>query len=171
MGKSKRNRVKRAENPTGLPSIRDIERKESELGDSGSDHMCKHECTIQAVLEMLQSPNAENKVIGLQTLATAFDVPESVEDVMKHKVVKVAAPLLFDKSKVVRNAAAGALRNLSACGSYEICNLLVEQDVMTPLAALLQEVWNILQNPLSIVFVYPKHGVEFLLEVHVLGKS
>lgn len=62
-------------------------------------------------------------------------------------------------------------RNLSACGSYEICNLLVEQDVMTPLAALLQEVWNILQNPLSVVFVYPKHGVEFLLEVHVLGKS
>jgi hypothetical protein len=52
-------------------------------------------------------------------------------------------------------------RNLSACGSYEICNLLVEQDVMTPLAALLQEVWNILQNPLSVVFVCPKYGVEF----------
>jgi len=62
-------------------------------------------------------------------------------------------------------------RNLSACGSYEICNLLVEQDVMTPLAALLQEVWNIIQNPLSVVSVYPKHDVEFLLEVHVLGKS
>lgn len=42
---------------------------------------------------------------------------------------------------------------------------------MTPLAALLQEVWNILQNPLLVVFVYPKHGVEFLLEVHVSGKS
>jgi hypothetical protein len=42
-----------------------------------------------------------------------FDVPESVEDVMKHKVVKVAAPLLFDKSTVVRNAAAGALRSVS----------------------------------------------------------
>lgn len=54
MGKSKRNRVKRAENPTGLPSIRDIERKESELGDGGSDHMCKHECAIQAVLEMVR---------------------------------------------------------------------------------------------------------------------
>jgi hypothetical protein len=62
-------------------------------------------------------------------------------------------------------------RNLSACGSYEICNLLVEQDVMTPLAALLQEVWNMLLNPLLVVFVHPKHGVEFLLEVHVLGKS
>jgi hypothetical protein len=33
-----------------------------------------------------------------------------VEDVMRHKIVKVAAPLLFDKSTVVRNAAAGALR-------------------------------------------------------------
>jgi hypothetical protein len=59
---------------------------------------------------------------------------------------------------------------LSACGSYEICNLLVEQDVMTPLAALLQEVWNILLNPLSVMFVHPKHGLEFLLEMHVLVK-
>ena len=31
-------------------------------------------------------------------------------------------------------------RNLSACGSHEICDLLVEQDVMTPLTALLQKV-------------------------------
>jgi hypothetical protein len=46
----------------------------------------------------------------LQTLATVFDAPGSVEDVMKHTVVKVAAPLLFDKSTTVRNAAAGALR-------------------------------------------------------------
>jgi hypothetical protein len=58
----------------------------------------------------LQSPIAEDKIIGLHMLATVFDVPESVEDVMKHKVVKVAAPLLFDKSTAVRNAAAGALR-------------------------------------------------------------
>lgn len=66
--------------------------------------------TVLFLCLQLQSPNAENKVIGLQTLATAFDVPESVEDVMRHKIVKVAAPLLFDKSTVVRNAAAGALR-------------------------------------------------------------
>lgn len=58
----------------------------------------------------LQSPNAEDKIIGLHMLATVFDVPESVEDVMKHKVVKVAAPLLFDQSTTVRNAAAGAIR-------------------------------------------------------------
>jgi hypothetical protein len=56
MGKSKRNKVKsRAENPTGLPSIRDIERKESELGAGSSDHMSKYECAIQAVLEMVGS--------------------------------------------------------------------------------------------------------------------
>jgi hypothetical protein len=53
MGKSKRNRMKRAENPTGLLSVRDIERKASELGDGGSDHMCKHESAIQTVLEMV----------------------------------------------------------------------------------------------------------------------
>ncbi|XP_069681892.1 HEAT repeat-containing protein 3 [Periplaneta americana] len=141
MGKAKRNRVKsKTSNPTGIPSVRDIEREEDEFGADGEgNHMSKQESTIQTLLEMLQSPNIEEKVIGLQTLATAFDVPESIEDVMKHKVVKVAAPLLFDKSTAVRNAAAGALRNLSACGSHEICDLLVEQDVMTPLSALIQK--------------------------------
>lgn len=140
MGKSKRNKTKtRAKNPTGLPSIRDIEREQSELGVGDGDQKSKQEYAIQTLLEMLQSPDAENKVIGLQTLATVFDVPGSVEDVMKHTVVKVAGPLLFDKSTTVRNAAAGALRNLSACGSHEICNLLVEQDVMTPLSALIQK--------------------------------
>lgn len=141
MGKTKRNRVKaKASNPTVLPSVRDIEREEDEFGANGDGkHMSKQESTIQALLEMLQSPNIEDKVIGLQTLATVFDAPESIGDVMKHKVVKVAAPLLFDKSTAVRNAAAGALRNLSACGSHEICDLLVEQDVMTPLSALIQK--------------------------------
>jgi hypothetical protein len=49
-------------------------------------------------------------------------------------------------------------RNLSACGSHEICNLLVEQDVMTPLSALIQKVWNMLSSPLAVVCVcvYPK---------------
>lgn len=53
MGKSKRNKVRsKAKNPTGLPSVRDIEREESELGGD-ADHMSKHESTIQAVLEMV----------------------------------------------------------------------------------------------------------------------
>ncbi|KAJ9594173.1 hypothetical protein L9F63_014402 [Diploptera punctata] len=141
MGKAKRGKNKsKCNNPTGIASVRDIEREESELGVNGdASHMSKQESTIQTLLEMLQSSNVEDKIIGLQTLATVFDAPESVEDVMKHKVVKVAAPLLFDKSASVRNASAGALRNLSACGSHEICDLLVEQDVMTPLTALLQK--------------------------------
>jgi hypothetical protein len=55
MGKSKRNKVRsRAKNPTGLPSIRDIERMESELGGGGdADQTSKHEPAIQTLLEMV----------------------------------------------------------------------------------------------------------------------
>jgi hypothetical protein len=54
MGKSKRNRVRsKAKNPTGLPSVKDIEREENELG-GGDAGMSKHETTIQTLLEMVR---------------------------------------------------------------------------------------------------------------------
>ncbi|XP_049719593.1 HEAT repeat-containing protein 3 isoform X2 [Elephas maximus indicus] len=48
-------------------------------------------------------------------------------------------PLLLDPSLAVRETAAGALRNLSACGGFEVCDDMVTKDVMTPLVALLKE--------------------------------
>ncbi|PSN39496.1 hypothetical protein C0J52_17788 [Blattella germanica] len=122
MGKAKRNRGKaKAENPTGIPSVRDIEREEEELTGNGDVHMSQQEYTIEALFEMLQSGKAEDKVIGLQTLATVFNAPETVECAVRHKVVKIAAPLLFDNSTAVRNAAAGALR--ACCGTLGARNL------------------------------------------------
>jgi hypothetical protein len=54
MGKSKRTKTKRrAKNPTGLPSIRDIEREENELGCGEGDQKSKQEHAIQTLLEMV----------------------------------------------------------------------------------------------------------------------
>jgi hypothetical protein len=47
--------------------------------------------------------------------------------------------LLLDKEWSVREAAAGALRNLSAVGGENACESLVRDDVMTALSALLKE--------------------------------
>ncbi|XP_038662610.1 HEAT repeat-containing protein 3 isoform X3 [Scyliorhinus canicula] len=47
--------------------------------------------------------------------------------------------MLLDPSVGVRETAAGALRNLSACGGYDVCDEMVKQDVLTPLTALLRE--------------------------------
>nr|XP_020663229.1 HEAT repeat-containing protein 3 [Pogona vitticeps]XP_020663230.1 HEAT repeat-containing protein 3 [Pogona vitticeps]XP_020663231.1 HEAT repeat-containing protein 3 [Pogona vitticeps] len=47
--------------------------------------------------------------------------------------------MLLDPSLAVRETATGALRNLSACGGFEVCDDMVTKDVMTPLVALLKE--------------------------------
>ncbi|XP_062997588.1 HEAT repeat-containing protein 3 [Elgaria multicarinata webbii] len=47
--------------------------------------------------------------------------------------------MLLDPSLAVRETAAGALRNLSACGGFEVCDDMVTKDIMTPLVALLKE--------------------------------
>ncbi|XP_024900360.1 HEAT repeat-containing protein 3 [Pteropus alecto] len=53
--------------------------------------------------------------------------------------VRRLGPLLLDPSLAVRETAAGALRNLSACGGFEVCDDMVTKDIMTPLVALLKE--------------------------------
>lgn len=64
---------------------------------------------------------------------------ENVALVIKSNVIKAAAPLMLDPANSVRNAAAGAMRNLSATG-FEACDSMLEQDVMTPLICYFHEV-------------------------------
>lgn len=58
----------------------------------------------------------------------------------KEGVTRIAAPLLVDKNNLVRAASASALRNIANNGGEDACCLLLEHDIMTPLAALLQRV-------------------------------
>lgn len=86
-----------------------------------------------------QSVNVEEKYCGLQTFAMLIEAPESLEQVLNRGVVRVAAPLLLDPAASVRNAAAGALRNMSAI-KMEVCDAMMDQDVMTPVTCYFHEV-------------------------------
>ncbi|XP_067004032.2 HEAT repeat-containing protein 3 [Anabrus simplex] len=165
MGKTKHNRRKHKANaPTGLPSVKEIEQEVSELG-SGDTSTSKRESAILTVIEHLQG-SVEDKIVGLHSLATVFDDPESVQDVVKHKIVRIAGPLLLDPSSPVRNSAAGALRNLTVNCDAAVCDLLVEQDVMTPLSALIQKYGGELQ-PLK-KGADTEHQDTFIQAVHLL---
>uniref|UniRef100_A0A667ZQZ1 HEAT repeat containing 3 n=1 Tax=Myripristis murdjan TaxID=586833 RepID=A0A667ZQZ1_9TELE len=64
---------------------------------------------------------------------------QTIPGFLQRDAVRRLGPMLLDRSLAVRETAAGALRNLSACGGYEVCEDMVKHDVMTPLTALLRE--------------------------------
>lgn len=82
----------------------------------------------------------EEKYCALQTFAMLIESPENVEQVLNQGIVKCIGPLLLDPAGSVRNAAAGALRNLSTT-KLETCEAMMEQDVMTPLTMYFHEVY------------------------------
>ncbi|XP_049876847.1 HEAT repeat-containing protein 3 [Pectinophora gossypiella] len=96
------------------------------------------ENAIQTILDQLQAANVEEKYCGLQTFALMIESPDNIEEVLSRGVVKVVAPLLLDPASSVRNAAAGALRNLSTVRP-EVCDAMMEQDVMTSLTMFFHE--------------------------------
>ncbi|KAI8119263.1 HEAT repeat-containing protein 3 [Lucilia cuprina] len=93
---------------------------------------------IEAIRDQLMNANIEEKLNGLQSMAVLTASKDKVQSICQSDLVRIAAPLLCEKDASVRNAAAGALRNLSVNG-IEVCDFLVDQDILTPLLALLQE--------------------------------
>uniref|UniRef100_A0A1B6L0C3 SYO1-like TPR repeats domain-containing protein n=1 Tax=Graphocephala atropunctata TaxID=36148 RepID=A0A1B6L0C3_9HEMI len=144
MGKAKpRHKKTRRHNksqPTGIPSVKDTELEESDFSATETDK----DISIDNIIEEIQSSSVEERLCGLQSLATLAENPESVDTIVKHKVLKIIAPLLVDGSSEVRNLTAGVLRNLSANGTVLVIELLVKDDIMTPLVALLHQYteWN-----------------------------
>lgn len=131
MGKTKKNKLRPSKvNPIGISSFQDFE-NEYELQDENSN-------PIEAIRDQLQSSNIEEKINGLQALAVISLNKAKVAGIISSDVVRIAAPLLMEPNHAVRNACAGALRNLSVCGA-DVCDNLVEQDVLTPLLALLSQ--------------------------------
>ncbi|XP_012263420.2 HEAT repeat-containing protein 3 [Athalia rosae] len=133
MGKHKRERRKpHKDNPTGLPSIKDFEKNAEDFDDEDQDG------ALQRMIEQLGSPNVEDKLSGLQTLESMCTNVELALQAAKEGVARIAGPLLVDDNNLVRAASASALRNIANNGGSEACRLLLENDIMTPLAALLQ---------------------------------
>ncbi|XP_016003089.2 HEAT repeat-containing protein 3 isoform X1 [Rousettus aegyptiacus] len=91
------------------------------------------------LLEKLQHPSADVRECACAGLARLVQQPPALPDLARRDAVRRLGPLLLDPSLAVRETAAGALRNLSACGGFEVCDDMVTKDVMTPLVALLKE--------------------------------
>ncbi|XP_072013433.1 HEAT repeat-containing protein 3-like [Amphiura filiformis] len=151
MGKDrrKRRRAKKPQ-PTGLPSMQETTAEEAELGNPSSTSTTGNS-TFQgqsiAVLEKLQSGSDEERECACTTLATLVQDASAMETLLDHNIVKSLAPLLMDKRPSIREAAAGALRNLSASSNQDVCMRMVDDDVFTPLATLLQQFSSAIPQP------------------------
>lgn len=132
MGKTRRPKPKVAQlNPIGIPSVREF--NEELLAAEDHPHG-----PIAAMVDQLQSISVEEKMCALQSLSFLCQNQQRIPEIIKSDIVKTIASWLMDPCKSIRNATTGALRNLSTNG-IEVCENLVEQDVLTPLLALLHE--------------------------------
>uniref|UniRef100_UPI00358FFA31 HEAT repeat-containing protein 3-like isoform X2 n=1 Tax=Myxine glutinosa TaxID=7769 RepID=UPI00358FFA31 len=92
-----------------------------------------------SLLERLQSPSADTREFACASLSNLLLNSLEVPKVLRADAVRCLAPLLLDESAGVQEAAAGALRNMSVSGGVNVCEIMVQQDVMTPLVALLRQ--------------------------------
>ncbi|NXA45631.1 HEAT3 protein, partial [Nothocercus julius] len=87
----------------------------------------------------LQHPSAEVREFACAGISKLLQQKHLIPAFLHRDVVRCLGPMLLDHSLAVRETAAGALRNLSACGGFEVCDDMVTKDIMTPLVALLKE--------------------------------
>lgn len=133
MGKTRKPRYRaKKPNPVGIPSLRDISLNEELNGDNHP------EGALGAIRDQLQSGSTEEKMCGLQAMAFLSLNKKKSLAMCEGDIIRIAIPLLVDPNKNIRNAVAGALRNISIAG-VEICEALVEQDILTPLLTLINE--------------------------------
>ncbi|XP_053438132.1 HEAT repeat-containing protein 3 isoform X3 [Nycticebus coucang] len=133
MGKSRTKRFKRPQfSPTGECQV---EAATAANGTGGEED----DGPAAELLEKLQHPSAEVRECACAGLARLVQQRPVLPDLARRDAVRRLGPLLLDPSLAVRETAAGALRNLSACGGFEICDDMVTKDIMTPLVALLKE--------------------------------
>lgn len=135
MGKTRKTKTHAAAkvDPTGLVSLRDAGFDE-ELFDSEAHP----DGPITAIVEQLQSASVEDKMCALQALSFLCQNQQRTDEIQESDIVPIIASWLMDNNKSIRQATAGALRNLSISG-VEVCESLVERDVLTPLLALFAE--------------------------------
>ncbi|XP_077166003.1 HEAT repeat-containing protein 3 isoform X2 [Paroedura picta] len=91
------------------------------------------------LLVLLQNPSADMREFACASISKLLQQKQTIPAFVRRDVVRCLGPMLLDQSLAVRETAAGALRNLSACGGFDVCDDMVAKDVMTPLVALLKE--------------------------------
>ncbi|KAM3919888.1 HEAT repeat-containing protein 3 [Leptodactylus fuscus] len=130
MGKSRARRFK----PVGFSPTAAV-KPAAEPGDEDSAESLHAE----DLLHKLQSPSPEVREFACASISKIVQQKLVIPAFLQRDAVRCLGPLLLDKSMSVRETAAGALRNLSTCGGFEVCDDMVTRDIMTPLVALLKE--------------------------------
>uniref|UniRef100_A0A8C2E444 HEAT repeat containing 3 n=1 Tax=Cyprinus carpio TaxID=7962 RepID=A0A8C2E444_CYPCA len=152
MGKTKNNKFKRPSfSPDGLPAA-PVKQTAEESEDEDSP--------AAELLDKLQSPSADVREYACASISRVVHQSEMIPGFLQRDAVRKIGPLLLDRSLAVRETAAGALRNLSACGGPEVCEDMVKQDVLTPLSALLRECCTGFDMSSSPAMKGQKHTVE-----------
>lgn len=137
MGK---NKVKRfgslKPSPTGLKSEKEIEQEAELQGEDGNQAV---PAAITNIMDKLQGTSTEERACGCQLMASIVSQPKAISYLLKENAVKITAPLFLDACLDVRKNALGALRNMSVYGQFDVCEVLIRHDILTPLTALLKE--------------------------------
>lgn len=160
MGKTRKPRQRSKKiNPVGIPSLGDISLIEELNGEEHPDG------ALAVIRDQLQSGATEEKMCGLQAMAFLSLNQKKGKAMCEADIIRIAIPLLVDPNKNIRNSVAGALRNISNCG-VDVCELLVEQDILTPLLTLVNEYTS---SPDWIPVI--DHSVAYLEQLDVVGDT
>ncbi|XP_065185192.1 HEAT repeat-containing protein 3-like [Sycon ciliatum] len=120
-------------NPTGV-----VEAEEADTVQPTSE---------MSILQKLASPSLEERHCSCLSLANIVLDEESATRLLEEDLVRKIGPLLVDPDRSVREAAAGALRNLSLCQNEKACEQMIAADVMTPVIALFVQAFGELKEP------------------------
>ncbi|KAM4614515.1 HEAT repeat-containing protein 3 [Discoglossus pictus] len=158
MGKSRARRFKPAGFTPTAAMVKPTEREKEE------EEVEEEEGTqAEELLNKLQSPCPEIREFACASISKLVQQKQVIPSFLQRDAVRCLGPLLLDKCLSVRETAAGALRNLSTCGGFEVCDDMVTKDIMTPLVALLRECttgFDANLEPVTINKDCPKNYVE-----------
>ena len=81
--------------------------------------------------------SSEERECGCTSLSFVGRLKKNADIILDKKLIRIVAPLMLDKNVSVQSTAVGALRNISLADP-DICEqMVVDQDIMTPLCKLL----------------------------------
>jgi len=117
--------------PTGLPSVKEAQKEAQENSSLSAKTL--------PLLEKLTSTTSSERECACAGLANLVFECGAIPTLLNQDIVRRLGPLLIDSDRGIQEGAAGTLRNLSVAGGPEVCEKMVEQDVMTPLSTFVRQ--------------------------------
>lgn len=117
--------------PTGLPSVKEAQKEAQENSSLSAKTL--------PLLEKLTSTTSSERECACAGLANLVFERGAIPALLNQDIVRRLGPLLIDNDRGIQEGAAGTLRNLSVAGGPEVCEKMVEQDVMTPLSTFVRQ--------------------------------